>query len=79
MCPGRTQIGFGGPEQIDLEPIFEVLEEWAEQLKHVDIQEVLEAEDKSEAGSSEHEHGPADTILSAPSAPDRGPEFEGPA
>ena len=69
---------YGGPEQTNLEPILEVLEEWAEQLKDVDIQEVLESGDEAEPGFGEQESRTAGTMLPAPSKPARGPEFEGP-
>ncbi|MCG8643514.1 MAG: hypothetical protein MI862_27555, partial [Desulfobacterales bacterium] len=38
----------GALEQTNLEPLLEVLEDWAEQLKHVDIEGVLEVGDKPE-------------------------------
>ena len=75
---GMDNGRFGGAGQIDLEPILEVLEEWAEQLKHVDIQGFLGAGDDSEPGFGEQEPGTAGTVLSAPPEPERGPEFEGP-
>lgn len=69
--------GLGGPEPTNLEPILEVLEEWAEQLKHVNIEGVLEAGDSCETEIDENEPSSPASRLSA--TPDPGPEFGGPA
>ena len=69
---------FGAPEQTDLEPILDVLEEWAEQLKHVDIAELFETGDKSAPELADAELDPPDSALTTTPAADPGPEPGGP-
>ena len=66
----------GAPDRTDLEPIPDVLEEWAEQIKHFDIEELLGAEDNSEQASSpelgEDGSGPPDRALTTGPGPEPG-------